>query len=309
MFDSGSGPELYVGGWLSIESQPSVAQGVVRLTSSGFVPLGAGLSADNEDSLVGVRALTVFDDGSGPALYAGGSFTHAEGQAARNVARWDGQNWSPVGAGLLEDRSDSWIVPTVRSLVPWSDENGPVLLAAGDFAIGTVQGIASWRGVEWIADFGDFERSGIAELKAIDRGDGPVLYACGWFTTINGQPGALIARHINGEWDAFGADLLGAELGDTVFTAEYFDDGRGPAIFAGGFAFGHTDEPDIRTLMARYGTIVGDVNCDGEVSLADLALVLSAFGTSPDGDLNGDGETTLEDVAILVSKFGNACGA
>jgi len=35
-----------------------------------------------------VEALTVFDDGGGPALYAGGQFTTAGGVAANNIAKW-----------------------------------------------------------------------------------------------------------------------------------------------------------------------------------------------------------------------------
>src|SRR6185369_16906804 len=46
-----------------------------------------------------IRALTVFDDGGGPALYAGGGFQTAGGVAANNVARWDGTTWSSVGTG------------------------------------------------------------------------------------------------------------------------------------------------------------------------------------------------------------------
>jgi hypothetical protein len=36
-----------------------------------------------------VLAVTVFDDGSGPAFYAAGSFTIAGGVAANRVAKWD----------------------------------------------------------------------------------------------------------------------------------------------------------------------------------------------------------------------------
>jgi len=35
-----------------------------------------------------VRALTVFDDGGGPSLYAGGNFTTAGGNVSAYFARW-----------------------------------------------------------------------------------------------------------------------------------------------------------------------------------------------------------------------------
>src|SRR5262245_65135 len=47
-----------------------------------------------------VSALTVFDDGSGAALYAAGSFESAGGAAARRIARWNGEAWSALGSGL-----------------------------------------------------------------------------------------------------------------------------------------------------------------------------------------------------------------
>ena len=47
-----------------------------------------------------VQALTVFDDGSGLALYAGGNFTTAGGVAAQHIAKWNGSSWFQVGSGM-----------------------------------------------------------------------------------------------------------------------------------------------------------------------------------------------------------------
>src|SRR5215212_2614337 len=47
-----------------------------------------------------ISAMIVFDDGSGPALYAGGAFTAAGGTNASRVARWDGTSWSALGSGI-----------------------------------------------------------------------------------------------------------------------------------------------------------------------------------------------------------------
>lgn len=54
---------------------------------------------------LGVVALAVFDDGSGPALYAGGTITSASGPPVGRIARWDGAPLSLVsgttpGSGL-----------------------------------------------------------------------------------------------------------------------------------------------------------------------------------------------------------------
>ncbi len=37
-----------------------------------------------------VNALAIYDDGTGPALHAGGSFTFAGGNSANYIARWNG---------------------------------------------------------------------------------------------------------------------------------------------------------------------------------------------------------------------------
>ena len=50
-----------------------------------------------------VHALAVFDDGGGPALYAGGDFTTAGGVAANRIAKWDGSSWSALGSGMNDD--------------------------------------------------------------------------------------------------------------------------------------------------------------------------------------------------------------
>src|SRR5262245_24587545 len=64
--------------------------------SPGFAPPPAGNGfSDTYTPLV--HALHVHDDGSGPALYAGGRFVLAGGSTVRNIARWDGAQWSALG--------------------------------------------------------------------------------------------------------------------------------------------------------------------------------------------------------------------
>lgn len=55
-----------------------------------------------------------------------------------------------------------------------------------------------------------------------------------------------------------------------------------------------------------------DGNC--QINLQDLAIVLSAFGSSsggptydPDADTDSDGDVDLQDIANLLSQFGDAC--
>jgi len=56
---------------------------------------------------------------------------------------------------------------------------------------------------------------------------------------------------------------------------------------------------------------IADLDGDGSVGLADLAILLGSYGMSPaqycDGDLDGDGAVGLGDLAILLGQFGLMC--
>ena len=61
---------------------------------------------------------------------------------------------------------------------------------------------------------------------------------------------------------------------------------------------------------AEFGSCLGDTDADRDVDLADLAVMLSQFGTSgPDlnGDLDQDGDVDLADLAVLLSRVGQLC--
>jgi YVTN family beta-propeller protein len=59
--------------------------------------------------------------------------------------------------------------------------------------------------------------------------------------------------------------------------------------------------------------LVGDLNGDHVVDLADLSALLTNFGldsgaTPADGDTDGDGDVDLADLSALLSSFGLSCG-
>jgi len=97
VFDDGSGSHgLYLTRvFLSMGGTP--VANIVKWNGRVWSALGSGLSA--EASPRG-HDLQVYDDGRGEALYVAGAFSHAGGVAAGGIARWDGLNWSPVGADL-----------------------------------------------------------------------------------------------------------------------------------------------------------------------------------------------------------------
>src|SRR5688572_8615546 len=91
-----------------------------------------GVDIADWGSPLGVGASAVFDDGLGPALYAGGAFTSAGGVAANRIAKWDDSSWAPVG-----QRDKLWYRGTGLS----------ALYAGGNFTNAVVSGdnhLAKW---------------------------------------------------------------------------------------------------------------------------------------------------------------------
>jgi hypothetical protein len=95
IFDDGrgGGPALYAGGRFT-DAKGQEIDKIARWDGQEWTALGEGLSGGN------VVAMTVFDDGRGPALFVGGGFSHAGGHLTPSIAKWDGERWWPVGGGL-----------------------------------------------------------------------------------------------------------------------------------------------------------------------------------------------------------------
>lgn len=89
---------------------------------------GVWTSLTSDDTNGDVVELTTLADGS---ILASGSFTRIDGVAARRVARFDGETWSPVGHGIGPTGVD---VDAIFTVTPLS--NGDIF-AAGQLTSGT----------------------------------------------------------------------------------------------------------------------------------------------------------------------------
>jgi len=221
-FDDGRGPALYLGGGFFAVGDKLVRR-VARWDGVTFEALGAGLSGG------GVTSLAVFDDGTGPALFAAGTFSSAGAVSTRQIAKWDGAHWSALGSGLTGGQLN------VSDLAVFDDGTGPALYVAGffDHAGGVpARGVARWDGTSWSA-LGSGVGTGFDEwptcLGVFDDGNGPALYVGGNFTSAGGVVARDIARWDGSNWSAVGPSINGA-----VSALEVFDDGRGPALYVGG---------------------------------------------------------------------------
>src|SRR5678816_4424470 len=79
----------------------------------GWSALGTGVTGPYV-----VLSMTVFDDGSGPALYVGTN------GGASAVKRWNGSEWIGVGTNILGD---------VNAIIGFDHGTGPQLYALGHF--------------------------------------------------------------------------------------------------------------------------------------------------------------------------------
>jgi hypothetical protein len=184
VFDDGSGPALYAGGWFTTAGGVT-ANRIARWDGASWSALSSGM---NYASNFGVTALTVFDDGSGPALYAGGDFETAGGVAANSIARWDGSSWSALGSGMDGD--------VVLGLTVFDDGAGPALYAGGTFWTAggvVVNRIARWDGSSWSA-LGSGMDSHVWALTVFDDGDGPALHAGGSFLRAYDSRDSYLAK-------------------------------------------------------------------------------------------------------------------
>lgn len=144
----------------------------------------------------------------------------------------------------------------------------------------------------------------------------------------------------NAQKSRFGLVALAMACAAPASLAQAFDlswftiDGGGAVLSTGGvFELGGTiGQPDAGVMTGGSfelvggfwaaavvsgdcGDCVGDINLSGAVELADLALLLSNFGTlsgatCSQGDIEparGDGDVDLGDLATLLSSFGVIC--
>jgi hypothetical protein len=194
VYDDGAGPALYVGGPFSTSLGSTQANRIAMWNGAEWSSVGEGLG--NSTCSVDFcypSALTTFDDGSGLALYAGGRFSTAGGQSVMNIARWNGSNWSPVGAGISG---------AVFALQVLDDGRGPGLFAGGGFTgsgTTTAHNVARWDGQSWTplgSGTGGSVNPTVWALGAFDDGGARPenLFAGGLFSTAGGHDSYGIAE-------------------------------------------------------------------------------------------------------------------
>jgi len=168
---------------------------------------------------------TMFDeDGPGPAppsLIVGGFFEQAGGVPAYCVARWDGQSWSPMGAGLGHE---------VRALMVFDPGDGPALYAAGTFS----GALRRWTGAAWVNVPLPPSITNIEAAAVLDTGAGQAIYA--FCHSVPNPAVDGVYRYDGSAWTRVGEG--DQDLPQTPYAFVAFDeDGPGPEpsrVYVGG---------------------------------------------------------------------------
>jgi hypothetical protein len=286
------------------------AKNIAQYNGNTWAALGGGLSGT---PISFVRALAVYDAGSGPELYAAGRFT----SPSQNIARWSGGNWQTLGSGAYG---------TVNTLAVWNDGTGAALYAGGAFvsAGGLVDAtrVARWNGSAWSALQQGVRDDEVNSLAVFNDGTGEALFAAGRFTIASG----VAARRIT-KWSGSGWSTLGSGLPDDTSEPCWCEDpecdcGPSPAVVYAVAVFrdslyvaGEFTQADCISPinLARWAslpsdTVVADLDWSGRVDMADLDVFISC-ATGPalgpvvsccePADLDYDGHIDLVDFAII----------
>jgi hypothetical protein len=275
--DDGSGPALYAGGSFTTAGGVTVNR-IAKWNGVAWSDL-TGPSGTGVDDWV--YALAVFDDGAGPALYAGGRFTTAGGVTANQIAKWNGGVWSPL-IGPSGTGSDDW----VRALAVFDDGSGPALYAGGDFALAggvTVNRVSRWDGTGWsdlTGPYGTGTSDRVSAFAVFDDGSAPALYAGGHFVFAGTVLVNRIARWDGNSWSELtgpiGTGLTGVDYPypPSVNALAVFDDGAGPALFAGGWfnAAGAVPSSSIASWRCDSGFLFADGFESGDTSAWSVTL-------------------------------------
>ncbi len=227
---------LYAGGRFTIAAG-QIAY-VLRRDGTTWTPVGP---PDSSTGQAQVYALAEYDLGQGTTvLHAGGSFSQIGGVAAANIARWNGNMWLPLGAGVNGE---------VRALAAYNENNGPrVLVAGGGFtgAGGAPAGyVARWNGSAWSQLAYGLTVGGTDGVRALlpfdFDGPGPTASALFVGGSFGGYDDALGGQHPaprTALWDGTTWSALPASPVGDVRAFGSFDAGTGARVWCAG-GLGH----------------------------------------------------------------------
>jgi hypothetical protein len=263
------GTDVYVGGNFTKAGNVS-ANHIARWDGTRWHDLGGGLTLEAGQAFV--RAIAV----SGTDVYAGGFFTSAGGGRAQNIAKWDGNSWSPLGDG--RDR-----------LVLAIAVSGKDVYVGGTFA-GV---IARWDGYNWTSLSGNMVGgcnlpACVASVNAIAV-SGRNVYVAGNFTSIGGVSTGNVARWTGSSWTSVGGGVR-CETADCVNSIAV----NGTDVFVGGY-FAQAGDVSTNSIAKWDGSSWSALGSG--ISGQVLSIATSGTNVFASGSFETAGDTTVKNIA------------
>jgi hypothetical protein len=240
------------------------------ITAQSWSPVGSGI-VPGPDYYRSVRSIATCHG----ELYAGGYFDSAGNIPTKNIAKWNGNNWSAVNQG---------IDGIVNALTVYNGQ----LFAGGDFSTAgsiAANDIAMWNGTNW-SNVGNIEAYYGVKAMVVYNGE---LYAGGWFLNP-GPDGTPIVRWNGTNWTSAGLEdslyMISIDC-MTVYNGELYAAGAYYAIGGGGVpeyyriikwnGIGWNNLatiPGIYTLDGALGNILSMTVYNGELFIAGTFSIM-----------------------------------
>jgi len=165
--------DVFIAGDFLMPTPSGIASNVAMWNTIQWRPLGSGIRRPSNNG-VHFTGMALADNGD---LFVGGDITNAGGYAVRNIARWDGTRWWPLGDGPINGVNNN-----VEAIVIHERD----VYVGGSFS--EAGGFTSWRLAKWNGQFwtalGHSSSNGtlgtVLSLAADDTG----LYVGGQFTEV-----------------------------------------------------------------------------------------------------------------------------
>lgn len=253
---------------------------IARWDGLSWKPLGTGLS--NGTNAADPRTLTVYNS----TLIVGGKFSHAGGLAAKNIAAWNGSEWSALGGGLNYSETSALTVYKGELIAGGTYQGGPNP---------TDPAVMRWNGSAWSPLGPGFGQNSGDSVHALCAHDDSLIVG-GTFNT----PAPNIARWDGSQWHAIGSGTNGNVWGLASV------DGL---LYAAGSFTVMNGTPTAH--VARASFCPADINGDGKVGQTDLGILLGTYGSfvapCTFGDVDGDSDVDQADLGMLLAVYGQAC--
>ncbi len=306
----GTGEKLFLGGNFEGIGDLTGNRGFAVFDGTSYSTVGNGTGLDPTDFSSVITDMILWDDGSGPKIYACGRFTSIDGWPAINVARFNitANQWEAFGQVLLPDQpffSNS-------AFEIFDDGSGEALYLGGQqFRIngsGPVYCAAKWDGSNW-TPVGQSVTGRITDLAVFDDGTGPALYASGdAFTEAN-----YFGRLDNNTWVPVNGGVAAqpATQGNFAAVVGLFE-WNNSLLLGGNFTQVGTQNESARGIAAYAAC---NVTCPadlaepfGELNFFDVSAFLSAYtAMEPTADFNNDGVFNFFDVSAFLNAFSAGC--